>query len=401
MHGAGGVTVRESSFEAAAVAGANAPTIIICDWIPPAFGAVGQYMMRRARLAAEAGGKVVLVGLGDADWIETSSVGRGRLTIIRLAADAADKRASLWRRAAWAAGKNLRLIRAARRAMRSASEGSWRIIVTGSPPFLSYVVLLLNWLFWREKVTYRITDFYPETVIASGRAPWLRATRSLVRCLRRRADEIEALGRDQARRLTEDGVPAERIAIVRDVSPVDDWSAEPAGRPFPDDKVTLLYSGNLGLAHDIETFCAAYERHHRAGSDRVRLWLNATGAQVDAVREFCSSRGLPIVATPPVPLEDLPSVLLAADAHLVLLRPAFWGYVLPSKIYACLESGRPIVYIGPTESDVHLLSSARVSPYFQVAPGEVDAAANAFEQLADEVMSRRSPGDPTTPPREA
>ncbi|MCW5713908.1 MAG: hypothetical protein KIT43_05280 [Bauldia sp.] len=381
---------REATFEDAAAARAGAPTLIVCDWIPPAFGAVGQYMMRRARIAAEAGGDVTLVGLGDVEGVETAAIGEGTLTIVRLAALDADKKASLWRRAAWAAGKNVRLIRAARRAMREKHRGNWQVVVTGSPPFLSYLVLFLNWLAWRERVTYRITDFYPETAIASGRADWLRLAGPPVRFLRRRAAGIEALGVDQARRLAAKGVPEDRITIVRDVSPVDDWAVAPAERPFEAGKVTLLYSGNLGIAHDIETFGAAYEAHVRHGSDRVRLWLNATGAQVDRLRAFCDERGLPLVATPLVPLGELASVLLAADAHLVLLRREFWGYVLPSKIYACIESGRPIVYVGPLESDVHLLSSRRASPYFHVEPGDVGAAVAVFEQLADMVAARRS-----------
>ncbi|MCW5717135.1 MAG: hypothetical protein KIS68_04805 [Bauldia sp.] len=386
---------REATFDDAAATPAGAPTIIVCDWIPPAFGAVGQYMMRRARIAAEAGGDVTLVGLGATDDVATTAVGKGSLTIVRLAALAADKKASLWRRAAWAAGKNVRLIRAARRVMREKHRGNWHVVVTGSPPFLSYLVLLLNWLVWRERVTYRITDFYPETAIASGRADWLRLAGPPVRFLRRRAAGIEALGEDQARRLAQSGVPDDRITIVRDVSPVDGWAVAPAERPFDAEKVTLLYSGNLGIAHDIQTFGAAYEAHIRRGSDRVRLWLNATGAQVDRLRAFCEGRGLPLVATPPVPLAELASVLLAADAHLVLLRREFWGYVLPSKIYACIESGRPIVYVGPTESDVHLLSSRRASPYFHVEPGDVDAAFAVFEQLADAVAARRSPNGGT------
>ena len=46
---------------------------------------------------------------------------------------------------------------------------------------------------------------------------------------------------------------------------------------------------------------------------------------------------------------------MAADAHLVTLRPQFSGIVLPSKIYACLATRRPIVFVGPQSSDVHLL----------------------------------------------
>ena len=58
------------------------PTVIVCDWIPPEFGAVGQYMHRRALGLAAAGQQVVLIGLGQVGQIEH----HGLLTIVRLAA---------------------------------------------------------------------------------------------------------------------------------------------------------------------------------------------------------------------------------------------------------------------------------------------------------------------------
>ena len=41
-------------------------TVIVCDWLPPAFGAVGQYMMQRAEKLAAEGQTVSIVGPGRA-----------------------------------------------------------------------------------------------------------------------------------------------------------------------------------------------------------------------------------------------------------------------------------------------------------------------------------------------
>ena len=49
---------------------------------------------------------------------------------------------------------------------------------------------------------------------------------------------------------------------------------------------------------------------------------------------------MPIYRSRLVPLEDLPRLLLAADVHLITLRDPFVGYVLPSKVHACIESGK-------------------------------------------------------------
>lgn len=355
--------------------------IIVCDWLPPEFGAVGQYMLQRAERAAAAGVDVTLIGLGRDETLQTEqAAGAGRLRILRLRAGITPKQ-SLVRRAVWALRVNLRLLSAVARAQRGA--GPVDILVTGSPPFLSQMLVLANFV-WRRPLTYRITDFYPETALASGRAEVLRPLLPIFQWLRRRVPRIEIIGEDQGRRLAASGVPAERLHLSRDASPVVFGpETPPAPRPFGADDVVLLYSGNLGVAHELETFCEGYRRHVRDGANRVRLWVNGSGVRLAELKAFCARHDLPLHVTGPAPLDALAGVLRAADAHLVLLGAAYWGFVLPSKIYACLESERPVLYVGPPESDVALLLRERPGPgHAQAAPGDPDACFNALETLA-------------------
>jgi hypothetical protein len=85
-----------------------------------------------------------------------------------------------------------------------------------------------------------------------------------------------------------------------------------------------------------------------------------------------------------MPLEELASLLVTPDAHLITLRKPFWGYVLPSKVYGCIDSGKPILYIGPQESDVHLLCNTKSTPgwYARVAAGDPDGVFQTLERLA-------------------
>ncbi len=365
-------------------------TVIVCDWLPPSFGAVGQYMAQRAHKLASEGGQVTLIGLGEAPSVTDVAQEPGSLTLVRIKAAPLQKGSFLFTRATWALRKNIKLAWAANRAISRSPKGAGtEIVVTGSPPFLSYVMIVLNLLFWRRTLIYRITDFYPETVFAAGFMRRFQFVGGVFHFLRRFATRIEALGEDQKRRLLETGVKREAIQVVRDASPIEDWdSGSPAERPFPADKVLLLYSGNMGLAHDIDTLVSAYDHHVKHGSDRVRLWVNGTGARLGPLQEACAARNLPLHVSGPVPIEDLPGVLRAADAHLVLLRTPFWGYVLPSKIYACVALDQPILYVGPVQSDVHLLASQRPKPYRHVDPGDVVACLNAMEEIADAVQGR-------------
>lgn len=361
------------------------PLIIVCDWLPPAFGAVGQYELARAEDAARSGREVMLIGLGQRKSEDTRLFGSGKLTVVRIAATPPEK-AHFVKRAAWVASQNGALLSAVARAAR---QRSWEIKVTGSPPFLSYQVLLWRLLNPRHRITYRVTDFYPETLFAADKAKALKPLTPLVHALRRSANRIEALSECQRRRLLESGVPSERIDVIRDASPVAFGTEVTAAlRPFNADEVALLYSGNLGVAHDWRTFAEAYRRHVQHGTNRVRLWLNAGGVNAPALRSYCTSYDLPVHVSAPVPLDALAGVLLAADAHLILLGNPFWGYVFPSKTYACLDSSRPCLFIGPAESDVHalLIGDPR---HTSVRQGEVEAAFDALERLAALADTRR------------
>jgi hypothetical protein len=359
------------------------PLIIVCDWIPPAFGAVGQYELARAREAARTGRPTTLIGLGSAaanseEVFVADADGGAPLRIVRLSTKPARK-GNLVLRALWALQTNLRLTSRTIGALKAGDQAELK--VTGSPPFLAYLLIIMNVLFLRRTLTYRMTDFYPETAFASGKALFLKPTLPIFHSLRRRAHNLEVLSECQERRLLEAGISGSRITIVRDESPVDlVVSSLVPQRPYPADKVLLLYSGNLGVAHDIDTFAEAYRRHIHQGPDRVRLWLNATGVKVDKLAAFCRLHDLPIHITPPAPLEHLAGILSSANVHLVSLGRPFWGYVVPSKIYACIESRKPVLYIGPQESDVHMLIAA-IPGCLSVRNGDVEgclAALNGF-----------------------
>jgi hypothetical protein len=113
------------------------------------------------------------------------------------------------------------------------------------------------------------------------------------------------------------------------------------------------------------------------------LWLNASGSSLRSIVGRLHVAKIPLALTEPGPLDQLPALLAAADAHLITLRVGFAGLVLPSKIYACLSSGRPILFVGPKSSDVHLLCTQANHPgYQQVDPGDADGFAHALARLA-------------------
>src|SRR6476646_8458706 len=141
-------------------------TLYICDWLPPDFGAVGQYSLIFARELAAGGRSVVLGGLSSRRYEESSeSLGKGNLRIIKLHADPYDK-TNFRTRMLWTIRTNTRIVVGLWRELRSCDE----ILFTGSPPLLLHWIAPIN-LLLRKRLRYRVTDFHPECLIAARGRP--------------------------------------------------------------------------------------------------------------------------------------------------------------------------------------------------------------------------------------
>jgi hypothetical protein len=366
--------------------------VYLCDWLPPDFGAVGQYAVLFAQQWANEGWSVTLVGLtsGQSRRETRVRVGDGWLEVLRIHRRPYHKQKFI-ARLLWTIGSNLLLLGAALQLMRRADA----LLFTGSPPLMVHFIAPLN-LLLRKELIYRITDFHPECLVAErgSRGAILRLLLRLTQFWRRRVDRFEVLGLDQARRLAESGIRGERIQLKRDPSPV---AFQPGLLPLslPDElrggAGVILYSGNWGVAHDESTFVEAYSQYVQESKNALRFWLNATGAKAERVERELNAHGTPLYRSRLVPLEDLPRLLLAADVHLITLRDPFVGYVMPSKIYSCIDSGKRILFVGSASSDVHLVAKSALGAdrYWRVDVGDLKGVVGALHAMESVILSAR------------
>jgi hypothetical protein len=366
--------------------------VYICDWLPPDFGAVGQYAVYFAREWARNGWAVTLVGLtsNEASRDAAKPVGPGIAEVLRVHRPTYQKQKFV-ARIGWTLASNVMLLKAAFPAMRRADA----VLFTGSPPLMLHFIAPLN-LLLRKRLIYRITDFHPECLIAErGRVGFLlRLLLGLTRFWRRRIEQFEVLGEDQRRRLVQSGIPKERILLKRDPSPVA-FTSNLVPLPLPAElggaAGIILYSGNWGVAHDEKTFLEGYSQYWLQSKHGLAFWLNAVSAGADRVEAALRARGVPVYRSRLVPLTDVARLLLAADVHLITLRDPFVGYVLPSKVHACVESGKRILFVGNEDSDIHLLASGTLpsTRYSRIDTGDVGGLAAALHALERDVRSER------------
>ncbi len=221
------------------------------------------------------------------------------------------------------------------------------VLTLTTPPLLSLLGTAIHSLRGSRHFIWEM-DMYPDVAVDLGylRSGGLvdRVTGWLADFARHRADGIIALGECMKDRLVARGIPAAKIDIA------DNWadgtSIRPQPRPGDASELVVLYSGNLGLAHDLDTVTGAL-RHLRPFPE-VRFLFVGSGGRRQELARFVASEGISAVEMRPyVQRTSLGESLSAGDIGLVTQHEAVCGSVVPSKVYGLLAAGRPILFVGP------------------------------------------------------
>ena len=149
-----------------------------------------------------------------------------------------------------------------------------------------------------------------------------------------------------------------------------------------DDQVLVMYSGNFGLGHDVQTFLAAARL--LAGDRRIRFAFVGGGARRAEVDRFIREHRLDrCILAPYQPRERLAELLAAGDIHLITMLPSFAGVMVPSKLYGVLAAGRPAIFVGPTAAEP-ALTVRELGCGAVVEPGDAEGLVRAIRALADD-----------------
>ncbi|MBI4538197.1 MAG: glycosyltransferase family 4 protein [Gemmatimonadetes bacterium] len=202
---------------------------------------------------------------------------------------------------------------------------------------------------------YNIRDLYPDMAVAGGIVRpgrlidgWERLHRWALRQARR----VIVLGEDMRDRVIAKGVDPERVVVVRDGAP------PPASAVAASHGVTqslrcgfrfvAMHAGNLGFYGAWDTLVRAAGVLNGEG---IGIVFVGDGAEKERLR--AAAQGSAAVRFLPFrPRQELPSVLSAADVHIVTIRRGLEGVVVPSKLYPILAAGRPVLAVAPTQADV-------------------------------------------------
>jgi len=264
--------------------------------------------------------------------------------------------------------------------------GRYDLVYVYHPPItVGLAAALFGWA-RRRRFILEIQDLWPDTVVSSGMNGTGRMgalLTALCNFTYRRAAMIILQSHGMKRLLIERGVPAEKLATVRN------WSDAAALEtpPLPDrkavgfsDRFTFLYAGNLGRAQELDAVIRAAKLAADRGAE-LDLALIGDGIDADALRALAAEIGADNVRfLPRVPKSEIRRIMAAADALVIhLADEPHLAFTIPSKTQFYLASGQPILAGISGEAAEILIESgaALVTP-----PADVQKLAEAMERMA-------------------
>ena len=163
-----------------------------------------------------------------------------------------------------------------------------------------------------------------------------------------KADQLIVLGRDMAKVLNRK-VHVNSNSFCHKITIIENWAdvENIKPQPFPEGKIILEYAGNIGRVQGLDKVLDMVQR-----MENIELHIYGTGA----MEEKLKARGQKNVFFHGSYFRSQQNEVLAAcDIAIVSLQEGMYGLGVPSKTYNILASGRPILFIGPKNSEIDLL----------------------------------------------
>ncbi|MDP5018197.1 MAG: glycosyltransferase family 4 protein [Dolichospermum sp.] len=231
-------------------------------------------------------------------------------------------------------------------------------LLTSAPPFLSVAGYLAH-LLLKFPYVCLIYDLYPDIAIALGvvskkhwlakfwwainRQIWQKSKGIIVLspAMKERVIAICPEVADKVSVIHSWGDPELIVPIAKE----NNWFAKEHNLV---NKFTVLYSGNMGRCHDLDTILATAQQLQ---DEPIQFVCIGGGPKRESFIQDVTRLGLKnFIFLPYQDKSVLPYSLTACDLSLVSVEAGLESLVAPSKLYPALAAGRPIAAICPEDS---------------------------------------------------
>jgi glycosyltransferase involved in cell wall biosynthesis len=272
----------------------------------------------------------------------------------------------------------------------SQTDKEREVVLVSNPPFLPVAM----WLVCRLRgwdYTYIVYDLYPDLLIELDYIEEDGLIDRVWSILNKRtflaAKHIVALGPIMKERISGNAGPKfdpSKVEIIHNwedeefIQPMDkedNWFSEEHDLVGP---FTILYSGNIGEFHDLETLVRSAAEFK---DENVRVLIIGEGDNRDTIvslAEDLDLRGDTVRFLPYQPWQDLPYSLTSGDVSVVTVKEGFEGICVSSKLYTAMATGMPVLTIAQSNDDESQIVD-RFDAGVHVSQGDVEGIVDAIE----------------------
>lgn len=144
-------------------------------------------------------------------------------------------------------------------------------------------------------------------------------------------------------------------------------------------RLVVIYSGHAAAHHPLQ---ALVDAALRVDGEGIHFVMAGVGIEMDRVRGIAALSTLGYWHfVPRVPAEELALQMMSADVHIVSLDPAVTGTCVPSKTYAAMTHGRPVIFIGDKDCQA-AKDVISAGAGFVVAAGDAAELTRVLRELA-------------------
>lgn len=235
------------------------------------------------------------------------------------------------------------------------------ILAATNPPSVPMLAALLSFIL-RVPYSLVVHDVYPDIIAACGMASRNSISYKLLKRIKqlvlRRAQHIVPIGRDMS----------ENLALARGMGNSDGikviplWADCHEIRPSPRDcnslllklgltsKMVVLYAGNMGYPHGIETLAAAIKSLEE--DEGIHFIFLGSGPKQKILAEMVTRGARNITVLPSRPRSEQSEFLNACDVAILSLVEGMLGLAVPSRTYNLMAAGKPIIALVSESSEV-------------------------------------------------
>lgn len=235
------------------------------------------------------------------------------------------------------------------------------LILVSTPPFLSFLGLFFNKI---RKQNYHliIWDLYPDVLVNFGvfkeNSRIIKVWKNLNISSFNRSIHVFTLGRHISESIQK---YCEKKPIIIPnwvntdfVKPIEKTNNSFAIHHGLTNKLVVMYSGNLGITHNIESIVSAAE--YLTHEKDIQFVIIGDGARRAGIEAMIKEKNLKNILL--LPYQDksiLPFSLSSADIGVVTLGQGAENISVPSKTYYMLAAGSAIMALSSEQSELGLL----------------------------------------------